>query len=284
MSGAERELTRAARESFRAAETERLRDLFDALVRHLHAFVEETELTEDEWLAGIDFLTRTGRITDESRQEFVLLSDVLGLSMLVIRANNRKPAGATPATVFGPFFVPGSPRYENGDDLANGAPGGPCLVRGRVSSTTGDPVVGARVDVWQADDAGMYDVQYRDLAEARGRGHVFSESDGRFWFWTVRPTAYPIPMDGPIGELLRAAGRQAMRPAHIHFRIEAEGYETLTTHVFAADDPYLDTDAVFGVDSALIAPFVAREDEGRSYDRLDYEFVVVPTHRDSGRG
>jgi len=270
------ELTQAVRASFAGAATERLGTILDALVRHLHAFVEETGLTEREWFDGIDFLTRTGHVTDGKRQEFILLSDVLGVSMLVIRLNNRKPKGATPATVVGPFFVPGSPRYENGEDLANGAPGSPCLVRGRIVSTAGEPVGGARVDVWQADDEGMYDVQYADLPAPRGRGHLFSETDGRFWFWTIRPTAYPISTDGPVGRLLRAAGREAMRPAHVHFRIEAEGHEALTTHIFAADDPYLHTDAVFGVDSTLIAPFVLHEDDGASYYTLDYEFVLVP--------
>jgi hydroxyquinol 1,2-dioxygenase len=272
----EEKLTQAVRDSFRTAETERLRTILDALVRHLHEFVRETGLTEREWFAGIDFLTRTGHITDENRQEFILLSDVLGVSMLIIRMNNRKPEGATQATVLGPFFVPGSPRYENGDDLANGAPGSRCLVRGRIVATSGGAVAGARVDVWQADEEGLYDVQYPDLPEGRGRGHMFSESDGRFWFWTVRPTAYPIPTDGPVGDLLRVAGRQAMRPAHIHFRIEADGYETLTTHVFADDDPYLHTDAVFGVNSSLIAPFLVHDGDEAAYHTLDYEFVLVP--------
>ena len=152
-------------------------------------------------------------------------------------------------------------------------------MRGRIVSTTDEPVAGARIDVWQADEQGFYDVQYDALPEARGRGHLFSEPDGRFWFWTIRPTAYPIPSDGPVGELLRIAGREAMRPAHIHFRIEADGYETLTTHVFAAGDPFLATDAVFGVEHALIAPFVEEERDGSSYCTLDYEFVVVPASR-----
>ena len=272
------ELTRAVRDSFRATRSERGRTIFDALVRHLHAFVAETALTEGEWFEGIDFLTRTGHITDAKRQEFILLSDVLGVSMLVIRLNNRKPVGATPSTVFGPFFVSGSPRYENGQDLANGAPGSPCLVRGRIVSTTHEPVAGARVEVWQADEQGLYDVQYDELPEPRGRGHLFSEPDGRFWFRTIRPTAYPIPTDGPVGDLLRAAGRTAMRPAHIHFRIEADGYETLTTHVFAEGDPYLDEDAVFGVDASLVAPFVEPENEHTHYT-LDFVFVLVPTPR-----
>jgi hydroxyquinol 1,2-dioxygenase len=270
------ELTEAVRDSFKCAESDRMRVVLDALVRHLHEFIRETELTEQEWLAGIDFLTRAGHITDDKRQEFVLLSDILGVSMLVIGMNSRNAPTATESTVFGPFFVSGSPRYDNGDDLGNGAPGIPCIVRGLVSSTDGKPIGAARVDVWQADEDGMYDVQYADLAEPRGRGHLFTEPDGRFWFCTIRPEAYPIPTDGPAGELLRAGGRDAMRPAHIHFRVEAAGFETLITHVFVAGDPFLHTDAVFGVKRSLVAPFVETEHDGETVAELDFEFVLAP--------
>ena len=247
--------------------------MLDSLVRHLHGFITEVGLSEEEWLSGIEFLTETGRITDERRQEFVLLSDVLGASMLVIGLNHRVPNAATESTVFGPFFVEDAPRYENGDDLANGAPGEACLVSGRVLSTGGEPIARARVDVWQADEAGMYDVQYDGLTDARGRGHLFSDSEGRFWFRTIRPSPYPIPTDASVGRLLRAAGRSPMRPAHIHFRVEADGYETLTTHVFAAGDPFLDTDAVFGVKESLVAPFATSEDAHCT--TLEYEFVLA---------
>jgi hydroxyquinol 1,2-dioxygenase len=276
---ADDELTEAVRASFRGAESERMRELLDALVRHLHGFVRETGITEEEWLAGIGFLTRAGHMTDDKRQEWVLLSDVLGVSMLVIGMNNRKSPAATESTVFGPFFVPGSPRYDNGDDLGNGASGAPCVVRGRVRSTDGEPIAGARVDVWQADEDGKYDVQYADLMEPRGRGHLLSGSDGRFWFRTVRPEAYPIPTDGPAGDLLRSGGRGAMRPAHIHFRIEAAGFETLITHVFAAGDPYLDRDAVFGVKQSLIAEFVEAARGGESAAELDFDFTLQPASR-----
>jgi len=253
-------LTQAARASFENAQSDRLRVILDSLVRHLHGFITDVELTEDEWLDGIEFLTETGRITDERRQEFILLSDVLGASMLVIGLNHRVEDTATESTVFGPFFVEGAPRFENGDDIAGGAPGEICVVNGRVLSPGGQPIDGARIDVWQADDAGKYDVQYDDLADARGRGHLFSNSEGRFWFQTVRPKPYPIPTNGPVGQLLRATRRSPMRPAHIHFGIAADAYETLTTHVFVADDPFLDTDAVFGVKESLIAPFVMSTD------------------------
>jgi len=265
-------LTQAVRASFENAESKRLRLVLDSLVRHLHGFITDVGISEDEWLCGIEFLTEAGHITDEQRQEFVLLSDVLGASMLVIGLNHRAEAGTTESTVFGPFFVEGAPRFENGDDIANGAPGETCVVKGRVLSTGGEPISGSRIDVWQADDAGRYDVQYDDLGDARARGHLFSSSEGLFWFRTVRPTPYAIPADGPVGRLLRAAGRSPMRPAHIHFRIAADGYETLTTHVFAAGDPYLDTDAVFGVKESLVAPFV-RSAGGQS--ALEYEFVLA---------
>jgi hydroxyquinol 1,2-dioxygenase len=282
---ADEQLTRAVVASFEGAKTERFRELAQSLVRHLHAFVEEVRLSEDEWFDGIDFLTRTGHVTDDRRQEFILLSDVLGVSMLVIGINNRKPPEATQATVFGPFFVEGAPRIENGEDLGRGAPGEPCLIGGRVLSTDGTPVPGARIDVWQADEAGFYDVQYEGLEEPRGRGHLFSEADGGFWFWSVRPEAYPIPADGPVGELLEAGARSPMRPAHVHFKVSAEGYETLITHVFAEGDPYLDSDAVFGVKSSLIAPFERHEagtaPDGSERDHpfytLAYDLVLVPS-------
>jgi hydroxyquinol 1,2-dioxygenase len=253
------QLTQAVLDSFRGAPSARLREIAGSLVRHLHGFVEEVQLTEDEWFAGIGFLTAAGHITDAQRQEFILLSDVLGISMLVVALNNRKPQGATQATVFGPFFVEGSPRFTNGDDIARGAPGEPCLMQGRVLSTDGSAIAGARLEVWQADDEGFYDVQYEGLEDFRGRGHTLTEADGRWWFWSVRPKPYPIPVDGPVGALLSAAKRSPMRPAHVHFRVSAEGFETLTTHVFADGDEYLDSDAVFGVKSELIAPFEHHE-------------------------
>jgi hydroxyquinol 1,2-dioxygenase len=269
---ADKALTQAARASFENAESDRLRVILDSLIRHLHGFITDVELTEREWLDGIEFLTETGQITDEQRQEFILLSDVLGASMLVIGLNHHVGDAATESTVFGPFFVEDAPRFENGDDIANGAPGEICAVAGLVLSTSGEPIPGARVDVWQADDSGLYDTQYEDLTDARARGHLFSNSEGRFWFQTIRPTPYPIPTDGPVGRLFRAAGRSPMRPAHIHFRILADGYETLTTHVFVADDPFLDTDAVFGVKESLVAPFVKSED---AHCTLEYDFVLA---------
>jgi hydroxyquinol 1,2-dioxygenase len=281
---ADEELTQAVLSRFGNCNSERFQELMHSLVSHLHAFTSEVELTEEEWFAGIQFLTRTGDITDDKRQEFILLSDVLGLSMLVIGLNHRKPGAATPSTVFGPFFVEGSPHFENGDDISNGAPGEPCLVQGRVVSLTGEAIAGAHLEVWQADDDGFYDVQYRELEESRGRGSFTSADDGRFWFWTVKPVGYPIPGDGPVGDLLRASNRSPMRPAHVHFMVSAPGYATVTTHVFADGDPDLDTDAVFGVKSELIAPVVPHEPgrapDGREmqspYWSITYDIVLAP--------
>jgi hydroxyquinol 1,2-dioxygenase len=281
------DLTSAVLASFDRCTSPRLRTIMRSLVEHLHAFVREVELTEEEWFRGIDFLTRTGHVTTDRRQEFILLSDVLGVSMLMIGINNRRPAAATQSTVFGPFYVPGSPRFELGDDLAAGAPGEPCLLQGRVRSLAGEPVAGARIEVWQADEAGLYDVQYAGLEQARGRGQLRSDADGRFWFWTVRPQAYPIPEDGPVGELLAAANRSPMRPAHVHFMVTADGFQTLITHVFADGDPYLDDDAVFGVKRSLVTSF-ERHEPGTAPDgkvmaapffTATYDLVLAPLGR-----
>lgn len=278
------QLTEAVTASFANCASDRFTQITQSLVKHLHAFLEDVQLTEQEWATGIDFLTRAGHITTDQRQEFILLSDVLGASMLVIGINNQRSLGATESTVFGPFFVADSPRYRNGDDIANGAPGEPCYMEGYVRSVTGAPVAGARMEIWQADDEGRYDVQYADLPAARGRGHLHTGDDGRYFFWSIRPAAYPIPNDGPVGELLQAANRSPMRPAHVHFMITAPGYHPLITHVFAEGDRYLDTDAVFGVKSSLIAPFVRHEpgvapdgsQRDTPFSTMRYDFTLEP--------
>jgi hydroxyquinol 1,2-dioxygenase len=277
-------LTEAVVESFEHAASPRMKEVAQSLVRHLHAFVAEIEPTQEEWATAIDFLTRTGHITDDKRQEFVLLSDVLGVSMLVIGINHRVPDGATESTVFGPFFVAGAPARDNGDDIAAGAPGVPCLMSGRILSIAGEPIGGAVIDVWQADEAGLYDVQYAGLQEARGRAQLRARDDGSFSFWSVLPVAYPIPADGPVGELLAAGGRGPMRPAHVHFRVCAPDHATLTTHVFVAGYEHLDSDAVFGVKASLIAPFARHEagtaPDGRTlsqpYYTLERDLVLAP--------
>ena len=286
------DLTAAVLASFAEAPDPRFRQIAESLVRHLHAFVEDVRPTEQEWVRAIDFLTRTGHATTETRQEFVLLSDVLGVSMLVIGQNHDGTSGATESTVFGPFFVEGAPQFANGADLGAGAPGQPCLMSGRILGTGGEPIAGAVIDVWQADENGLYDVQYADLTAPRGRGRLHSEADGRFWFWfwSVLPVAYPIPADGPVGELLRAGGRSPMRPAHVHFRVTAPGRQTLITHVFAAGDAHLDADAVFGAKTDLVAPFPRHEPgtapDGRAldvpYHTLEYDLVLAPSQDDPG--
>ena len=251
----------------------RLKEIMTSLVQHLHAFAREVRLTEAEWGQGIDFLTATGQKCDAQRQEFILLSDVLGLSMLTVAMNNDKPRGCTEATVFGPFFVEGAPHYDQGDDVANGAAGEPCEVFARVRGLHGEPVRGARVDVWQADAEGHYDVQRPDIDQAQARGVLSTGEQGELHFRTIVAEAYPIPTDGPVGTLLAATRRHPWRPAHLHFKIEADGYEPLTTHVFRSGDRYLDSDAVFGVRQSLVADWVRQP--GGGY-RLDFEFVLNP--------
>lgn len=240
--------------SFADAPDARTREVLQSLVRHLHGFAREVGLTEAEWQRGIEFLTRVGHTTTDQRQEFILLSDVLGLSMLTVNMGQPADPEATESTVFGPFFVEGSPHVPLGGDLAQGAPGHPCWIEGTVRDTRGAPVPGARVEVWEADEEGLYDVQ-RDTGRTMARGHLFTDADGAYRFWSVRPSAYPIPDDGPVGDLLRAGGRGPMRPAHVHFMVTAPGYRTLVTHIFADGDPYLDDDSVFGVKRSLIVDF-----------------------------
>ena len=285
--GGPAELTEVVLRSFEHSRSERFREIVQSLVRHLHAFARDVGLTEDEWFQGIDFLTRTGHISDDKRQEFVLLSDVLGLSMLVIGLNHGRPPGATESTVFGPFFLEGSTRYPNGGDIANGASGEPCFVSGRVLSLDGQPIPDARIEIWEADDAGFYDTQYDGLTEQRGRGHLYSGTDGRFSFWSVRPVGYPIPADGPVGHLLGAASRSPMRPAHIHFMVRAPGFHTLITHIFAAGDPHLASDAVFAVRDSLIVDFERNEPgiapDGTAMDKpfytVAYDLVLAPVQQ-----
>jgi hydroxyquinol 1,2-dioxygenase len=260
----------------------RLKTVMDALVRHLHDFAREVKLTEAEWFEGIRFLTQTGQLCGDKRQEFILLSDTLGLSTLVTAQNHRKPAGCTEATVFGPFHVEGAPHYDHGADVANGAKGEPCWVRGRVLGPEGEAIAGAEVQVWQADADGFYDVQRPELQGHQARGVLTSGADGGFHFKSIVAEAYPIPHDGSVGALLQRLGRHPWRPAHLHFMISAPGYERLITHVFREGDRYLDSDAVFGVRSSLIADWRRHEagptpDGGHSavpFHTLDFDFIL----------
>jgi hydroxyquinol 1,2-dioxygenase len=251
----------------------RLKEIMLSLVRHLHGFAREVKLTEAEWLKGIEFLTQTGHITNAQRQEFILLSDVLGLSMLTVVMNNDKPDACTQATVLGPFHVEDAPHYKLGDDVANGAKGQPCQVQGSVKGVQGEALAHARIEVWQSDEKGLYDVQYADRSQHQARGILTADAQGRFHFQSILAMPYPIPHDGPVGQLLEATARHPWRPAHLHFKIEAPGYETLITHVFRKDDPYLASDAVFGVRESLVTDWLQLADG--SY-QLDFDFVLNP--------
>ncbi|MGY1777205.1 intradiol ring-cleavage dioxygenase [Geodermatophilus sp. SYSU D00804] len=251
--------------SFAGTPDPRLRQVVTSLVRHLHAFVKDVELTEEEWAAAIDFLTRTGHTSDAVRQEFVLLSDVLGVSMLVETINHRSGGTGTESTVLGPFHQVESPERQLGDDIALDGKGAPCLVSGRVTGPDGEPLAGATVDVWQANADGFYDVQQPDVQPPGNlRGLFTAGEDGRFWFRSVVPRWYPIPDDGPVGQLLAATGRHPNRPAHLHVIAAAPGYRPVTTHVFVADSPYLDSDAVFGVKESLVRDVPEVDDAGRA--------------------
>ena len=253
----ENTITPAVLQRIAGTEDPRLKEIMTSLVRHLHDFVREVKLTEDEWQAGINFLTETGQTCSATRQEFILLSDTLGVSMLTIALNQAKPAGATEATVFGPFHTQDAPRAESGADIAGDAPGLPMFVRACVRGLDGEPVANADVDVWQADEDGLYDVQRPELGERRrARAVLRTDAHGCVRFRSVVPTAYPIPTDGPVGKMLVATGRHPWRPAHLHFMIRAAGYQTLTTHLFKDPDPYLDSDVVFGVRSSLVGDYV----------------------------
>ncbi|MFI6274125.1 intradiol ring-cleavage dioxygenase [Streptomyces sp. NPDC050988] len=239
----------------------RLRELLTGLIRHLHDFARETRLTQEEWERAIGFLTATGQTCTDTRQEFILLSDVLGLSMLVETLNADRGPGATESTVLGPFHMTESPVRELGADIDLVGSGEPCVVSGRVLSQDGTPLPGAVLDVWQADTDGFYDVQQPDLQPpGNGRGLFTADAAGRFWFRTCVPSPYPIPTDGPVGDLLRATGRHAYRPAHIHFIATAEGHAPVTTHIFVAGSDYLDSDAVFAVKHSLVQDFAATDD------------------------
>ena len=254
----------------------RLAKVMTALVRHLHEFAKEVELTEQEWAIGIDFLTRTGGICSPERQEFILLSDTLGFSMLVDAINNRRPEGATENTVFGPFHVEGAPVRAMGDSISLDGKGKPCLYEGRVLDLDGRPIAGAKIDVWCDNEDGFYDVQQPDVQPKwNNRGVFLTGPDGRYSFVGIKPVSYPIPDDGPVGQMLAALGRHPFRPAHMHYLVTAPGFEKLVTHTFVGGDPYLDSDTVFGVKKSLIAPFEAVEGGGTRW-RSPFDFVLTP--------
>ncbi len=281
----EQELVNRVLDSFANAQNPRLKEIMEGLVRHLHAFVRDVRLTEEEWNQGIEFLTAAGHITDDKRQEFILLSDVLGVSMQTINVSNEAYKDATEATVFGPFFVEDAPEIPIGGDISGGASGEPCWVHGTVKDTEGNPIAGARVEVWEADDDGFYDVQYTD-GRVAGRAHLFTDENGNYSFWGLKPTPYPIPHDGPVGKMLEAVGRSPVRAAHLHFMVTAENYRTLVTHIFVEGDPQLEIgDSVFGVKDSLIKVFETQPagtptPDGRELDgdwsQVQFDVVLAP--------
>ena len=269
-----------------SAHDARLKAVMDVITRKLHEAVKEIEPTEAEWLRAILFLTDTGHTCTDWRQEFILLSDVLGVSMLVDAINNRKPSGASESTVLGPFHVADAPELPMGADICLDAKGAPMLVRGRILDTAGNPIAGAKIDVWQANDEGFYDVQQKGIQpDFNLRGVFRTGDDGSYHFRGVKPKFYPIPDDGPVGKLLSQLGRHPYRPAHLHYIIEAPGFSRLVTHIFDPDDPYITSDAVFGVKESLMARFqlvsdpaqIGAAEASQPFFLVEHDFVLAPS-------
>jgi len=259
---------------------ERLKTVMASAVRHLHAFVKEVEPTNEEWMTALEFLTKTGQICNEWRQEWILFSDILGVSMLVDAINNRKPSGATETTVLGPFHVSNAPRYPLGADICLDGKGQKTLVTGTVKDTEGRPIAGALLDVWQANEDGFYDVQQKGVQpDMNLRGVFTTDEEGRFWFRSAKPRYYPIPNDGPVGQLLERLGRHPYRPAHLHFIVGAQGFRPITTHIFTPDCPYLHSDAVFGVKESLVADFQTVDDAKKAAE-LGFPNPFISVHWD----
>jgi hydroxyquinol 1,2-dioxygenase len=280
----EENITALAEERWGTARDDRTRELLGALVRHLHGFAREVRLTEGEWIEAIGWLTRAGQISDEKREELILASDVLGLSMLVVQMNHELDDRATPATVLGPFHIDGSPELGYGEDMSDGLPGVPLFISGTVVALDGSPVGGAVLDVWQADQDGAYEAQVADVDEARLRARYTTREDGGYCLRTIAPKGYSIPMDGPVGDLIRLTEISHFRPAHVHFLLDVPGYHPLITHLFQEGAEYLDTDVVFGTKEALVVRFEEREpgptpDGGTSttpWLEARYDFVLQP--------
>ncbi|MGY1742077.1 MULTISPECIES: dioxygenase family protein [unclassified Blastococcus] len=277
-------ITDLAVQRWQTAHDPRTAEVLTALVRHLHDFAREVRLTEAEWMAAIQWLNRTGQISSEKREEFILASDVLGLSMLVVQMNHRLDPAATPATVLGPFHIPGSPELGFGGDMSDGLGGVPLYVHGTVRDLAGNPVPGARLDVWQADAEGLYESQHAEVDEARLRGIYRAREDGTYCVRTIAPKGYTIPMDGPVGDLIGRTDISHFRPAHVHFLLDVPGFEPLITHLFQEGAEYLDSDVVFGTKQELVVRFDERPagptpDGGSSevpWLEARYDFVLQP--------
>jgi hydroxyquinol 1,2-dioxygenase len=271
----EKNLTDVVLDRWKDVPDARLRQIMGSLIKHLHAFVRDIEPSEKEWATAIDFLTRTGKMCDEKRQEFILFSDVMGVSMLVDAINHRLASGATPTTVEGPFHIPDAPPISDGGNMAKSAPGIPCFISGKVRDLDGKPVAGAKLDLWQTDGEGFYEAQ-RDVTEPWMRGLYRTQPDGSYTIRTVAPIGYTIPMDGPVGQLMQKTTISHMRPAHIHFCLEAPGYHRVVTHLFQRGCPYIETDVVYGVKEPLIVDFVKKPaGQAPNGEKVDTPFYVI---------
>ena len=272
----EQSITRAVIDRMADCQDARFREVMTSLITHLHAFIREVKLTEEEWINAIMFLTEVGKTCTDKRQEFILLSDTLGVSILVITLNHMSEQGSTEHTVLGPYYWEGAPELPNGSNLAEGVKGDPTFYSGRVLDVDGNPIPGALLDIWSGDGEGNYDMQMPGEVGMKARGRIRTDEQGRYAFRSIRPEYYPVPTDGPVGVMLRKMGRHPMRPGHIHMIVSAPGYEAVTTHLFAAGSKYLDSDAVFGVKESLITPF-HRHPPGRmpNGDVVEVPFYTV---------
>jgi hydroxyquinol 1,2-dioxygenase len=280
----EKSITEAVISRMSHCEDPRFRHVMTSLVRHLHDFVRDVQLTEGEWINAIQFLTQVGKTCTEQRQEFILLSDTLGISVLVISINHPAESGSAESTVLGPYYWQGAPEMPLGANLAEGVKGEPAFYSGRVLSADGRPLANAVLDVWSGDGEGNYDMQMPGEPSMKARGKLRTDAEGRYWFRSIRPTFYPVPTDGPVGLMLKKMGRHPYRPGHIHMIVSAEGYEPVTTHLFVAESEYLDSDAVFGMKESLVAKFnrqpAGKAPTGENVDTpfytVEYDFRLRP--------
>lgn len=280
----EEQITQNVLHSMANTPNPRLKQVMDSLIIHLHDFIRDVELTQEEWGLAIQFLTRTGQMCDDKRQEFILLSDITGTTMLVDAINHRLPDGATESTIFGPFYREGAPELPLGATISQDSQGEPAVVMGRVLSTDGTPIPGALLDIWETNENGLYEQQDPNQPDMNLRGKFRTDSEGRYYFVAIKPVSYSIPDDGPVGQLLRSLGRHPFRPAHIHLLISARGFVPVTTHLFVKGDPYLDSDAVFGTKDSLVVDFIRHdaEEEAARYEvsapfyKVEYDFVLKP--------
>jgi hydroxyquinol 1,2-dioxygenase len=280
----EEQITQNVLDSMAQTPSPRLKQVMSSLVSHLHAFIREVELTQEEWALAIQFLTRTGQMCDDKRQEFILLSDISGTTMLVDAINHRVPDGATESTIFGPFYREGAPELPTGATISQDDRGEPVVVTGQVLATDGTPIPGALLDIWETDENGLYEQQDPEQPDMNLRGKFRTDHEGRYCFVGIKPVSYAIPDDGPVGQLLHSLGRHPFRPAHIHLLISARGFAPVTTHLFVKGDPYLDSDAVFGTKDSLIVDFIRQDSEEDAaryhvtapFYKVAYDFVLKP--------